>query len=194
MNVAQFMHTDAVSVCNDASLAEAKELMEKNGFGLLLVTSSTNELKGFITKGTLNSVTNWETPVQNICHEARFAVYPEDTLEKAALILLENRLLLLPVVDEDHRLIGVLTQSEILRGLATGFGIGLEGARVTVRVRRNSQDLYKVLRVLGDHAIHLVSVAQGRGDDAYREMILRIQGVENKEILCAALETALREE
>lgn len=193
MNVERYMHTGAVSVCGDAPLAEAKKVMEENGFGLLLVTSATDELKGFITKGTLNSVTDWEKPVQSICHEACFAVSPDDTLEKAALILLENRLVLLPVIDGERRLLGVLTQSEILHGLARGFGIGLEAVRLTVRVRRDSQDLHKVLRVLSDHAVHLVSLAQGRVDAAYRDVILRVQGVGDKEALCTALESALRE-
>ena len=193
MNVERYMHTDAVSVCGDAPLAEAKKVMEENGFGLLLVTSPTDELKGFITKGTLSGVTDWEKPVQSVCHEASFAVSPGDTLEKAALILLENRLVLLPVIDDERRLLGVLTQSEILYGLARGFGIGLEAVRLTVKVRRDSQDLHNVLRVLSEQAVHLVSLAQGRVNETYQDVILRVQGVEDREALCAALESALRE-
>jgi CBS domain-containing protein len=193
MNVAQYMRPDTVTVLGGMPLGEAKQVMEENGFGLLLVTTAEHQLKGFITKGTLSGVTDWDAPVESVCHEARFAVSPADTLEKAALILLENRLVLLPVVNEDHRLVGVLTQSEILRGLAYGFGIGLEGARLTVKVRHDSQDLYKVLRVLRDHDVHLISIARGESLGDYRDVILRVQGVADKEGLCAELEAVLRE-
>jgi len=193
MNVGQYMHRDPVTVLPDASLGEAKRVMEENGFGILLVATAEQALKGFITKGSLKTVTDWEKPVGEACFAANFSVGPTDTLEKATLILLANRLVLLPVVEEG-RLVGVITQSEILRGLARGLGIGLAGTRLMVKVRPDSDDLYSVVGVLREYGVKLVSLAQGEKKDGYQEVILRVQGIKDKEALKKALESALRRE
>jgi len=88
----------------------------------------------------------------------------------------------------------VITQGEILRGLASGLGIGLPGTRLTVRTRVDSDDLYRVLEVLRGNNVRLVSLAQGDGDGMHRDVILRVQGVEDRERLRADLEACLREE
>lgn len=191
MIVGRYIHSDPVTVKADAPLAEAKRVMEENAFGLLLVISDDGKLRGFITRGSLKGVTDWEIPAGKVCFEARFGVSPTDTVEKAALILLENRLVLLPVVEEE-RLIGVITQSEILRALADGLGIGLEGTRLTVRVGSDDGDLHRILAVLHKNGVHLVSMAQCPKDKAQREVILRVQGIADKEALRSELEEALR--
>ena len=191
MNVGLYMHSDPVTVTGEAPLEEAKRVMEENGFGLLLVVSDGGKLRGFITRGSLKTVTDWEVPAEKACFEARFAVSPTDAVEKAALILLENRLVLLPVVDEG-RLVGVITQSEILRALARALGIGLEGTRLTVKVSPDSEDLHRILDVLRKNNVQLVSMVQGSGDETHHDVILRVQGITDKEGLCSELETALR--
>ena len=191
MIVGRYMHSDPVTVKADAPLAEAKRVMEENAFGLLLVVSDDGKLRGFITRGSLKGVTDWEVPAGKVCFEARFGVSPTDTVEKAALILLENRLVLLPVVEEE-RLIGVITQSEILRALADGLGIGLEGTRLTVRVGSDDGDLHRILAVLHKNGVHLVSMAQCPKDRVQREVILRVQGIADKEALRSELEEAIR--
>ena len=191
MIVERYMHGDPVTVLADAPLAEVKRVMEENGFGLLLIVSDNGKLRGFITRGSLKEVTDWEIPAEKACFEARFAVSPTDTVEKAALILLENRLVLLPVVDEGF-LVGVITQSEILRALAQALGIGLEGTRLTVKVEQGSDDLQHVLDILHENSVQLVSMVQGREAETHRDVILRVQGVSDKEGLRAQLEAALR--
>jgi len=193
MNVGRYMHPDPVTVLADAPLSQAKQVMEENGFGLLLITTAEGALKGFITKGALKEVTDWEVPVEKVCFEARFAVSPNDTLEKAALILLGNQLVLLPVVN-DGRLVGVITQSEILRALARALGIGLEGTRLTVKVRHATDDLYRVFEILQKNDVHIVSMIQGEKDEAYCQIILRTQGIADKEGLRTELEAALHKE
>ncbi len=194
MNVSQYMQQEAVTALPTASLDVVRKVMEEHGFGLLLVAGPDGQLRGFVTRATLKGVTDWSAPVEGVCHPARFAVAPGDTLEKAALILLENRLVLLPVTSDDGRLVGVLTQAEVLRGLAQGLGIGLEGTRLRVKVRSDSNDIYRVLDALRAHEARLVSLVGGPTDGDHQEAILRVQGVEDRERLREELEALLREE
>ena len=193
MNVDRYMQQGAVTALPTAALSTVRKVMEEHGFGLLLVASEDGILRGFVTRASLKGVTDWEDPVERITHPAKFAVSPGDTLEKAALILLENRLVLLPVTSKDGRLVGVLTQAEVLRGLAEGLGIGLEGTRLTVKLREDSDDLYRVFEALREQDVRLISLAGGAKSGDHREAILRVQGVDDREKLREELERRLRE-
>ncbi len=195
MKVGRYMRSDQVTVPASAPISEAKRVMDEKGFSLLLVVDEEGALKGFITKGALKGVTDWETPLEKACFEARFAVSPEDTLEKAALILIDNQLVLLPVVD-DGKLVGVISQSEVLHALASALGIGLEGTRITVKLPNASdgKTIYKILDTLDEEGVELVSLARGGKTDQYQELIVRAQGIGDKEVLTKKLEEVLRPE
>jgi CBS domain-containing protein len=166
--------------------------MDAHGFGLLLIATPEGKLTGFITRAGLKDVKDWDVAVEKHSHPVKFSVAPGDTLEKAALIMLANRLVVLPVVQEEQ-LIGVITQAELLKGMTLGLGIGLAATRFTAKVRNDSDDVYRVLDVLKAHGAKLVSLVQGNGNESHSEIILRVQGVEDKAKLRDDLEVALRD-
>jgi len=191
MNVDQYMQPGVTSLTPDTPLSVVRDTMDAHGFGLLLIATAEGELTGFITRAGLKDAKDWDMPVEKLSHPVRFSVNPADTLEKAALIMLANRLAVLPVVQE-NRLIGVITQAELLKGLTVGLGIGLEATRFTAKVRKDSDDIYHVLNVLKSHDAQLISLAQGKSGPTHAEIILRVQGVKDKDKLRGDLETALR--
>ncbi|MEA3238623.1 MAG: CBS domain-containing protein [Candidatus Bipolaricaulota bacterium] len=195
MKVGFYMRSDPVTVLVSAPISEAKRVMDEKGFSLLLVVDDEGALKGFITKGALKGVTDWETPLEKACFEARFAVSPEDTLEKAALILIDNQLVLLPVVS-DGKLLGVISQSEVLRALTSALGIGLEGTRISLKLPPDSEGkiVYRILETLDEQDVELVSLARGGKTDRYQELIVRAQGISDKAVLSEKLEAILRPE
>lgn len=164
--------------------------MDQHGFGLLLVVTKEGRLDGFLTRAFLDSVTDLDQAVGDVRFEARFAVTPRDTLEKAALILLSNQLVLLPVVENGH-LVGIVTQSEVLRAMAVGLGVGLEAIRIVALVRPGGEDLYRLLHVLEKHDVRLVSMIRGRNGAKRERVILRVQHVADREALFRDLGTAL---
>jgi len=192
MNVDQYMQSGVTTLPPDAPLSVVRDTMDAHGFGLLLIATSEGELTGFITRAGLKDIKDWDVAVEKLSHPVKFSVSPDDTLEKAALIMLSNRLVVLPVVHEE-RLIGVITQVELLKGLTLGLGIGLEATRFTAQVRNDSDDVYQILDILKSHDAKLVSLVQGTSNDTHSEIILRIQGVEDKDKLLVDLEAALRE-
>ena len=193
MNVGRHMQRDAVTALPSATVGTIRRVMEEHGFGLLLIASEDGGLRGFVTRASLRGVADDEVAVETVSHSVRFAVQPTDTLEKAALIMLDNRLVLLPVVEAD-RLVGVITQSEVLRGLADGLGIGLVGTRMEIKLRRDSDDLFRAFDVLREHGVHVVSMASRRENETHRDVVLRLQGIADPEALRLALEARLRED
>jgi len=191
MNVEQYMQPGVTTLPPDTPLSVVRATMDEHGFGLLLIATAEGVLTGFITRAGLKDVKDWDAPVDKMTHPAKFSVCPSDTLEKAALIMLANRLVVLPVV-QDERLIGVITQAELLKGLTRALGVGLEATRFTAKIRAGSTDVYRLLDVLKAHGASLISLVQGNGNGDDREVILRIQNAEDKDRLCADLEAALR--
>jgi acetoin utilization protein AcuB len=187
------MQRDAVTALPSATVGTIRSVMEEHGFGLLLIASEDGALRGFVTRASLRGVADDEVAVETVSHPVRFAVQPTDTLEKAALIMLDNRLVLLPVVEGD-RLVGVITQSEVLRGLADGLGIGLAGTRMEIKLRKDSDDLFRAFDVLREHGVHVVSMASRRENETHRDVILRLQGIADREALRLALEARLSED
>jgi acetoin utilization protein AcuB len=193
MNVERHMQRDAVTALPSATVGAIRRVMDEHGFGLLLISAEDGRLVGFVTRASLRGAADGAAAVQMVAHPVRFAVSPADTLEKAALIMLDNRLVLLPVVVDD-RLVGVITQSEVLRGLAEGLGIGLSGTRMMIKLRAHSNDLFRAFDVLCEHGVHVVSMASGGANETHREVVLRLQGIADREALRVALEARLREE
>lgn len=192
MNVERHMQRDAVTALPSTAVGTIRRVMDEHGFGLLLVSGEDGRLRGFVTRASLRGAAD-DAEVGTILHSARFVVSPTDTLEKAALIMLENRLALVPVVDAE-RLVGVLTQSEVLRGLAEGLGIGQSGTRMEMKLRAGSDDLYRALDVLREHNVHIVSLTTSGQSEEHRDVVLRLQGIADREALRQALETRLRED
>jgi acetoin utilization protein AcuB len=192
MNVDQYMQPGVTTVPPDSPLSAVRDTMDAHGFGLLLIATPEGKLTGFITRAGLKDVKDWDVAVEKHSHPVKFSVAPGDTLEKAALIMLANRLVVLPVVQEEQ-LIGVITQAELLKGMTLGLGIGLAATRFTAKVRNDSDDVYRVLDVLKAHGARLISLVQGNGNESHSEIILRVQGVEDKAKLRDDLEVALRD-
>ena len=192
MNVDQYMQPGVTTLPPDSPLSVVRDTMDAHGFGLLLIATSEGMLTGFITRAGLKDIKDWDVAVEKHSHPVKFSVELGDTLEKAALIMLANRLVVLPVVEEE-RLIGVITQAELLKGLTLGLGIGLEATRFTAKVLNDSDDVYQILDVLKTHGARLISLVQGKRSDTHSEIILRVQGVEDKVKLCDDLEVALRD-
>jgi acetoin utilization protein AcuB len=190
MIVARYMQPGSVTVPPDAPISQARDLMEEHGFGLLFVATDEGALEGFITRAGLRDIKDWDLPSGRVSHPAKFAVSPSDTLEKAALIMLSNRLVILPVV-EAGKLAGVISQSEILRGLTAGLGVGLEATRLSVKLAGGPSDLYAILDVLRAHRARIVSLTQGADPGEPSEVIVRIQEIEDKEKLREDLESVL---
>jgi len=187
MNVSRHMQRDAVTALPTATVSTVRTVMDEHGFGLLLVAQEDGKLAGFVTRASLKSIEDGDTPIARVAHTAKFAVRPEDTLEKAALILLENRLVLLPVVDGEGTLVGVLTQTEVLRGLSVGLGVGCEATRLRIQASGSEKSVYDVLQILQSHGARLLSVVGG----SEGETIIRFEGVEDREALRAVIETCL---
>jgi len=101
---------------------------------------------------------------------------PRTPIEEAARVLYENRIGCLPVLEEE-RLVGILTESDLLRALVEVFGAAHPLARLEVRMPNRPGELARVVRVIGiEHRINISGlIVPPTGHEALSTAIVQLQ-------------------
>ena len=133
--VCDWMTRDVISISPNTSLAEAHNLMLEKRIRRLPVIHD-DRLVGIVTLGDVrgaepahtSSVKIWETDhllaklkVFEIMTQRPVTILENANIREAALIMLEKKFSGLPVVDEAGHLIGIITESDIFRMVATAW-------------------------------------------------------------------------
>ncbi|NNF32725.1 MAG: CBS domain-containing protein [Saprospiraceae bacterium] len=130
--VKEYMTTDVITVLTNSQLEEAKTIFDTNSIHHLPVVDDENRLEGIISKTDLLLLMDWGTKYDltsskrknafllksnlaiDLMEENVVTVGADDTVEKCYDIFKENYFHAIPVVDEDHKLIGLITTYDLL--------------------------------------------------------------------------------
>ena len=102
------------------STLHARETMERHRVNQLpVLVDATGRILGILTDRDLHEHHGHlrERRVSGAMTEAPATVTPDDSIETAAQLLLDRRVGALPVLDGDRHLAGILTATDLLRGL-----------------------------------------------------------------------------
>ena len=134
-----------------ALLQDAREMMDRGGFRRLPVLDGEGRLLGILTDRNLREHSGHlrDTRVTAAMTECPLTIGPDEPVEAAADVLLTRKIGGLPVVDAEGRLVGVITETDLLRGLL-GRRPGEEDPRgyVDVQLTAPAQLLSEALTVL----------------------------------------------
>ena len=126
--VRDWMTENPITVGPHTSLPEAHQIMVSEEIRRLPVVDEAGKLLGIVTLGDVRgaqpsqatALSIWEMnyllsslDVQRIMTPAPITIQPQQTVGEAARTMLENRISGLPVVDENGRLVGIITESDI---------------------------------------------------------------------------------
>jgi IMP dehydrogenase len=110
------MIIDPITLLENALVQDALQLMRENSIGGIPVVNEHKELKGILTNRDLRFEKNMLRPVAEIMTSENIITTGETTdLTTAEVILQQNRIEKLPVVDEQNRLIGLITYRDIIK-------------------------------------------------------------------------------
>ena len=132
MRVGDVMTRTLVTTPSETSVPEAQARLTQEGIRHLLVTGEGGELLGIVTDRDIRlnlpspatSLSVWEMKglldrltVGEIMTKAVITVGPRREVGEAAVLMLEHKIGALPVL-EDGRLVGIVTETDLLRALA----------------------------------------------------------------------------
>ncbi|WP_314060233.1 betaine/proline/choline family ABC transporter ATP-binding protein [uncultured Vagococcus sp.] len=112
--VEQVMLRAAISITPEKSISEAIKLMREKRVDTLLVVDGTGVLKGFIDVEDINRNRRSATSVGDIIHNEVFFVRKDSYLRDTLQRILKRGLKYVPVVDDQKRLVGIVTRSSLV--------------------------------------------------------------------------------
>ena len=206
MLVKDWMSKDPVTINDDTSMMKAIHLMKQNRFrrlpvlheGRLVGIVSDRDLKeASPSKATTLDVHELyyllaELHVKDIMTRDPVTVAPEDTVERAAQLMLENTISGLPVVDDQGKVVGILTQSDVFRAFMHITGILQGGVQFALRLEDRPgliKEVVDLLRGRGARFISLLTSATS-AQEGYRDVFIRVKNLTPEDVEAARKELA----
>ena len=196
MYVQQFMKSQVVTVSPDENISNAMNLMKTKRINRLPVISK-GKLVGIVTDGNLRTaypspvttlskyemneliskITIKEVAVKNV-----ITTTPDTLLEDAALEMREHRIGALPVM-EDDKLVGIITQKDIMDAFLDIMGVRSSGKRLVVEVPDKVGILNEVSLVIRELDLNIINLAVYHLPNRRNQIFCRLDGERVDEIV-----------
>lgn len=119
-----------------------------------------------------------QNPLKLIMKTNVITGHPLDFVEEAAALFYEHHIGCLPIVKE-NRLVGIITETDLLYTLIQLTGAHQPGSQIEVKVENRSGVLYEVAGIIRKHNanIHSVLVYPDRNDEKYKILVFRVRTI-----------------
>ena len=168
MKINALMVPNPITITENASIGEAIELMKINSIRHLPVISKQKKLMGFVTladlKQSLIPSMVGDLSLHDIMIKDPITVDPDDDIEIAAQLIYKHKIGGMPVTKKD-RLVGIITETDILRAFIDMMGILSASSRIDVVIGEKPGDFQEALQIINDKGGEIINVgqtAQGR--------------------------------
>ncbi|MGV7004110.1 CBS and ACT domain-containing protein [Desulfovibrio sp. QI0442] len=194
MPVQNWMTTDVVSVGPDTSLLKVGKLMKDHHIRRIPVVDENGQVIGIISdrdvrdaspsKATTLDMYEMhyllaELKAKNIMTAKPITVKPTDTVEQAALIMLDNKVGGLPVVNDSGKLVGIISDHDVFKALVDITGARLGGLQFAIELPDQPGTARPLFDLLRAHNARLLSVLTVSNDDGNRQLFIRVRDLEN---------------
>ncbi len=188
MLVKDFMTPNVLTISEDKSMLEARELMKSSDFRRIPVVDDIKRVMGIITDGDVgrtspsdaSTLSRYEAnyllsrlKVRDVMTRDVITVRDDTVIEDVAYILYKHKISALPVIDEDNKLCGIITDSDIFRAFVTIMGIAKTCTRITIDVTDKVGVIADIGGMFRDLGINIISVVTKRNDADTTELTIR---------------------
>jgi acetoin utilization protein AcuB len=188
MFVRDRMSSPAVTITPDTSLQAALNLMHEHRFRRLPVVDDKGRLVGIVSERDLLYASPPPAPllsglelnhlltelrVDEIMTRNILTATPDTFVEDAARLMVDNKVGGLPVVHEDNRVVGVITETDVFRALIELYRAGHAGLYLTLKAPDRvglMVELSRVILGLGGEIVGLSS-SYDKANGKYRLVI-----------------------
>lgn len=178
MFVSKSMARKVITVDKEMSLLEAQKLMQQQNVRHLPVVDADNRLVGMVTDRDIRSALPSElakgegneqireqyahVQVADAMTTDLLTISPSHTLQDAIMLIEQKKVGAFPVVDDDNKLVGVLSVRDLLRAFINVLGIGEAGTLLCILVDERVGQLKKIVDVITEENISCGSVLVAR--------------------------------
>ena len=186
MLVENWMATNVIAVKPDTSLLKCRNLLKEHQIRRLPVVDDQNRVVGIISDRDVKGASPSKATALEV-HEMQYllaelkakdimtakpvTIKPWDSVEQAAIIMMDKKFGGLPVVSEDNKLVGIITDQDIFKLL-----INITGARDTPGSMR------VIFDTMRKHNARIISVLSSYMEDNKRQIYVRIRSMEESAV------------
>jgi acetoin utilization protein AcuB len=190
MLVQDVMQTNLFTVTPDTTLPEAVRLTGQRGIRHLPVLDQ-DRLVGMLSDRDLkramaSPATSLEAHeltylldrlcVAEIMTRAVITIGPTSPIEDAARLMVREKIGALPVTDGD-RLVGLVTETDVLRLFVRALGAGEPSTRLDVGLGNRPHALAEVVQTVGAAGAEISSLVTLASEGGYKEVIVRVRTI-----------------
>ncbi|MHC1699514.1 MAG: CBS and ACT domain-containing protein [Humidesulfovibrio sp.] len=195
MLIENWMTKDVVTATPETSMMKASKIMKEKGISRLPVVDERGVLQGIVSDRDIKDASPSkattldmhelyyllsEIKLKDIMTRKVVTIRAGETIERAAALMLEHNIGGMPVVDEQGKVVGVVTDSDIFKVLVRITGVLEGGVQIGVRLSNQPGGLVPVLDYLKDHGARLMSLltACEPAEVGMRDVYLRIRDMD----------------
>lgn len=200
MDVKSYMTSNVVTVTEETKVLEALDIMKDNDFHRLPVVND-GRMVGLVTQeiiqenspSTATSLSIYEmnylltkTTVGDIMHKSVVTIHADDLLEEAAARMRDQEISVLPVVEGDNKIIGIITDKDIFSAFIDIMGYNNKGSRIVIDIPEDHPGILEdITNILAEAQISINQIAVYR-KDYFTQVIIQMDSPDTtaiKEIL-----------
>jgi len=187
MIVEEIMKTELVTVTPTVSIADTMRLMELKKIRHIPVITENNQLVGIVTLSDIRDaapsifradehVEDLQKPVNSIMKKDVITGHPLDFVEEVAAVFYEHKIGCLPITN-DQKLVGIVTETDMLRTLVELTGAHQPGSQIEIRVPNLAGKLSEITSIIKRRKANILSVLvyPDKKDDQFKILVIRLQ-------------------
>lgn len=190
MLVQGWMTTDVITVDEDTSMMKASIIMKEKKIRSLSVINKEGELVGIVSDRDLKDAAPSKATTLDV-YELNYLlssikikdlmttnvvyVKPDETVEFAAILMLENKISSLPVINDKGVLIGIITQTDIFKLLINITGVYTGGIQFAFSLEDRPGSIKEAADVIRFYGGRIVSILSTRetAEEGRRNVYIR---------------------
>lgn len=195
MLVRNWMTRDVITVSPETSLLKIGKLMRDHEIRRIPVVSSDGVLKGIVSdrdvrdaspsKATTLDMYEMhyllaEIKASNIMTPNPFTVKPDDTVEMAAMLMLDHKIGGLPVI-EHGKLAGIISEQDVFKALVDITGVREESLQIAFAIANRQGAMKPIFDLVRKRGARILSVLSNNNNEGERHIFLRLRRLGSKE-------------
>ncbi|MBR2066960.1 MAG: CBS domain-containing protein [Solobacterium sp.] len=205
MYVKDYMTRNPKTITKDTPVSKALEIMQQGDFHRLPVVDDEGKLIGLITEGLVTessgknttSLSIYElnyllsrTKVKDIMITEVRSTSADRLLEEAAAEMIESSVSVLPVVDENNHVEGIITERDMFRAFTEIMGYQDQGTKFIIQVEDRPGEMEEVSHLFAEQNANLDSLVVYHNEERGTELVIKATGEIEVEPMTKILEDA----
>ena len=191
MLILDWMQSKVISVPPTATLLQCRKLFKEHKINRLPVVDANNIVVGLISSSDVRSFAPSkstgleiielleimsETKVRDVMVVDPVTISFKSTIEQAAQKMINRHVACLPVVNDEDKLVGIITGWDVFKALLDISGAEQPGVEVGFVVPYQPGTVRELLETLKSHGMSIISVLSSASGNNMRQVKIRFKG------------------